>query len=89
MMRKSILALAVLMASTGVLAQEADTQDEPQRERKICRTERVTGSLTRRTRICMTEAQWRELAARTRKGMDEMSRPQGGGVQPNPLGGGG
>lgn len=88
-MKKTILALAVLMASTGVAAQEAATQEEPQPEKKICRTERATGSLTRRTRICMTEAQWRELSQRTRKGMDEMSRPQGGGVQPGPLGGGG
>jgi hypothetical protein len=86
-MNKFFLAAAVLMASTGVMAAAPEAQ-EPQKEKKICRTERMTGSLTRRTRICMTEAQWRELAAQTKKGLDEMSRPQGGGVEPGPLGGG-
>jgi hypothetical protein len=44
----------------------------PPEERKICRTEKATGSLTRRTRICMTAAQWREIYDRTRRGVGEM-----------------
>jgi hypothetical protein len=55
-----------------------------QKEKKICRTERATGSLTRRTRICMTEAQWREVNADTRRGMDDMTRDRvGGGTTSN------
>ena len=50
----------------------ADDGTEPQEEKKICRTERATGSLTRRTRVCMTAAQWREINARTYKGVSEM-----------------
>ena len=50
----------------------ADSEQTPQEERKICRTDRVTGSLTRRNRICLTRAQWREVHDRTRRGVDEM-----------------
>jgi len=41
-------------------------------ERKICRTEKATGSLTRRNRICLTATQWREVQDRTRRGVGEL-----------------
>jgi hypothetical protein len=63
--------------SAGTNAAAGDA--EGQKEKKICRTERATGSLTRRTRICMTEAQWREVNADTRRGMDDMTRDRVGG----------
>jgi len=44
----------------------------PAEERKVCRTEKATGSLTRRNRICMTVAQWREIQDRTRRGVGEL-----------------
>ena len=50
----------------------ADTDAAPQEEKKVCRTERATGSLTRRTRVCLTAAQWRDVNARTYKGVTEM-----------------
>ena len=56
----------------------AETEAEPQEEKKICRTSKVTGSLTRRSRICMTEAQWREVNERTRRGVDEMASSASG-----------
>jgi len=60
-------------AAAGAIAAAPNTQEAPlPPERKICRTEKATGSLTRRTRICLTAAQWRELNARTRRGVDEM-----------------
>jgi hypothetical protein len=70
-------AATILMATTGVAAaaQEARSEQAPpeqQEEKKICRTERATGSLTRRTRVCMTAAQWREINARTYKGVSEL-----------------
>lgn len=83
-MKHIVLAAAVALALTGpaALAQESqEPQEEPAREKKICRTDRMTGSLTRRTRICMTEAQWRELNARTRKGLDEMGQSGAGGTR--------
>ncbi len=38
-----------------------DAAEAPAEEKKICRTQKATGSLTRRNRICMTQAQWREI----------------------------
>jgi len=53
----------------------------PQEERKICRTERATGSLTRRTRICMTRAQWREIYDNTQRGVGQLQGGASGGNQ--------
>lgn len=57
------------------------------KERKICRTERATGSLTRQHRICMTKAEWTELETATHKGVGEMQRGAAGGqcVSANPM----
>jgi hypothetical protein len=65
--------------------------EEPADEKKICRTERATGSLTRRTRVCLTAAQWREINARTYRGVSEMQGSASGSqaVQNNPGPGGG
>lgn len=86
MIAKSIVSAAVLLTATVAesaapppeavdtqSAQAGATDDDAKNERKICRTERVTGSLTRRSRICLTQAQWREVHDRTRKGVDEMN----------------
>ena len=61
-------------AAAAAPAEQTSTSSEaePQEERKICRTERATGSLTRRTRVCLTAAQWREVNSRTYKGVTEM-----------------
>ena len=82
------LAMAVTAGSDS--AMDAQAAPEAPREKKICRTERATGSLTRRTRICMTEAQWRELNSRTYKGVSEMQGEASGGqaVANNPGAGG-
>ena len=85
MKRMSMAAAAALIVSSlSVSAQEQPEGAEPQDaaeadadeakadEKKICRTQRSTGSLTRRSRICMTRAQWQELSDRTRQGVDEM-----------------
>ena len=73
-MKKSFLFAVMMLASTvGAAAAQADEtskpQDaKPQEEKKICRTEKVTGSLTARKRICLTQAEWDQLAAETAKG---------------------
>lgn len=62
-------------ASTSPAEQAATTSEpaaDPADEKKVCRTERATGSLTRRTRVCMTAAQWREINAKTYRGVTEM-----------------
>ena len=82
---KSILvgvAVAMAMPSVAAYAQEATANQEPAPERKICRTEKMTGSLTRRTRICLTEREWRELNARTQRGVSRMQGEASGGTPP-------
>ena len=59
------------VAVTQASGAAADASDAAA-ERKICRTEKATGSLTRRNRVCLTQAQWQEVHDRTRRGVDEM-----------------
>ena len=86
-----MLATVILLAATNAMAappeQEASASPsastgaaaaEPQEEKKICRTEKVTGSLTRRSRICLTAAQWQQVYDRTRKGLNEMASSASG-----------
>ena len=75
---KILIAAAMAMTVTGASA--AAQEAKPEKEKKICRTEKMTGSLTRRTRICMTESEWRELNTRTRKGLDQMGQSGAGGT---------
>jgi hypothetical protein len=72
-MKLVTIAASILVAATGIsaLAQEQPA-DAAKTEKKICRTEKMTGSLTRRSRICLTEAQWRELRNRNKNGVDEL-----------------
>jgi hypothetical protein len=62
-----------------VSAAAADPDTTAEDERKICRSDKVTGSLSRRNRICLTAAQWREVHDRTRRGVDEMNSAASGG----------
>ena len=72
----SIVAAAILLTTSGAaLAQANGTQAAPapppaEKEKKICKTEKMTGSLTRVTRTCLTEAQWARMAEITRKNVD-------------------
>ncbi len=75
----SILVAAFLITAGHVPASAQD-QETPKKEKKICRSEKMTGSLTRVNRICMTQAQWDELAARTKRGLDDMARNAAGGT---------
>lgn len=52
----------------------------------VCRTQRITGSLTRRQRACMTRAEWEALEGRTRDTHNAMTRGASGGqcVSANP-----
>lgn len=68
----AVLVLAVGSAATAVGAAAPPADQPAQQEKKICRSEKMTGSLTRRTRICMTEREWRELNDRTRRGVNEL-----------------
>jgi hypothetical protein len=96
-MKGVIWAATILMAGTSVAAAAQEAQsvqaatDQQDDNKKICRTEKATGSLTRRTRVCMTAAQWRDVNTRTMRGVSEMQGQGSGGqvVQNNAGAGGG
>jgi len=101
-MKSSILVAATLLAATGASAappadsgtsassEATDSEASAADEKKVCRTERATGSLTRRTRVCMTAAQWRDLNSKTMRGVSEMQgQGSGGQVVQNNAGSGG
>jgi len=82
----TLFGAAALLLSTSALgaappeqAAEQTAEQEPKKERKICRTEKSTGSLTRRTRVCLTREQWQELHGNTRAGLDDLVRNASGG----------
>jgi hypothetical protein len=79
LMKKTLaLALFALVTATAAQAGDDPAPEAPASEKKICRTEQMTGSRTRRTRICMTEAQWHELSSRSQQNLDRYSNLQTG-----------
>jgi hypothetical protein len=77
--------LAIAVAAPALASDDKD-QDAP-KEKKICRTERVTGSLVAQRRVCMTQAEWNKLAAETKKDLEDIQR--NGGAIPRTAGGNG
>ncbi|MEE2525575.1 hypothetical protein V0U79_04295 [Hyphobacterium sp. HN65] len=72
-------------AATQMAAEEPATparsaENEPDPNREICRTERVTGQL-RRQRICRTAAQWEAIRE---AGRDSVGSRQTSGYQESP-----
>ena len=76
---------AEAQAQTETQAREA--VEAPQ-EKRVCRNEKITGSLTRVRRICMTQREWDGLAANTRRDVDTLVRDanQGHAAQTSPGG---
>lgn len=74
-MRLAFVVAAICAGSALVApAHTEDTKAAKDPNKKICRTERVTGSLLQTNRICMTRAEWDELEVRTRKDIEDTSR---------------
>lgn len=71
-------ALALIAGAGSPAAAERDGQNQPKKEKMICKSQKVTGSRTKVNRICMTKDQWEQLAANTKKGLDEMGRSASG-----------
>jgi hypothetical protein len=72
------LGLAFVVAPGAAVAQGSAAEAAPVKEKKVCRSYKVTGSLTRRTRICRTETEWKEVDAATYKGVSDMQNSAGG-----------
>lgn len=68
--------IAFALAAPAIGADEKKDQTE-EKEKKICRTERATGSLISKRRICKTQAEWDQLAAETKKQIDEYGSRMG------------
>jgi len=66
-------AAALLLAATGASA-AAPQEAEAKPEKKICKSQKMTGSLTRVTRICKTRTEWNELADANSRALDRMGR---------------
>ncbi|HEY6816482.1 MAG TPA: hypothetical protein VI168_13155 [Croceibacterium sp.] len=54
--------------------QPAAAQAATNPAKRICKTEKMTGSLTRVRRTCLTQSQWDRLAEGTRDGVDDIQR---------------
>lgn len=78
-----LTAAALLLAGgTAAIASEPERAAEATKtEKKVCKNEKVTGSLTRVRRVCMTQREWDGLADSASRGVNDMNRQQntGGG----------
>ncbi|TIX50161.1 hypothetical protein [Alteraurantiacibacter aquimixticola] len=75
-------------AAAQEIGEEAEDEEADDRGSEVvCRTERVTGSLTRRTRTCLTRDEWAEVHSRTRNELDSMGRRASGSqcIPDNPV----
>jgi len=70
----SAAAAAFLLASGAAAA--APKADDSAKEKKICKSQKMTGSLTRVRRICMTRAGWDELRESNQRALDRIDRTQ-------------
>lgn len=76
-----LIALTLAVPAVAFAAPENGSApaDPPKKEKKICRSEDVTGSLTRVNRVCMTQREWDELATQTGRSMNNLGRRPGEG----------
>jgi Spy/CpxP family protein refolding chaperone len=81
-----LAAAALLTTSAAALAAEDNAGDNAPAEKKICRSERVTGSLTKVKRICMTQAEWDRLREDTGRELNRLNNNQNRFQQPAPAG---
>ena len=72
----TVFAVMLVLAASGASAKDEDNTEtaEAVKEKKICKTEKVTGSLTRVRRTCLTQREWDRLAEVTRRGVEGLER---------------
>ena len=58
------------VAAADPQAQEA-SGEEAKEEKKVCKTQAVTGNRARRVKTCMTQRQWEAFASGSRRGAEE------------------
>lgn len=74
-MRFKMLALAAAtMIAAPALAQTSDTAAAPQKPKKICRKEQVTGSILGGKSICHTKEEWAQIDTANERAADDALR---------------
>ena len=87
---KSLIAAAAatlaVLASTAASGQglPLPPEESGQAEKKICRSEKMTGSLTRVRRICLTAKEWDDLRLRTKHSFEDRVNGASGGLETKP-----
>ena len=77
MKKAAILLVAALLTSGTVAvaaAPDTDGSQDAQKEKRICKSEKITGSLTRVRRTCYTQREWDRLAEIARRENDLITR---------------
>jgi hypothetical protein len=66
-----------LMLAMAITSVSAAANDEPQaggdKEKLICKSEKVTGSRLKKRRTCLTRQQWDDLATETKQDLDRFT----------------
>jgi hypothetical protein len=70
--------LAIALSAPAFATDDGKEKSEV-KQKKICRTETVTGSRLAKRRICLTQGQWDDIAENARKDLNDYSRRQGVG----------
>ena len=76
-----LAALLAVGVSAPAFAKDEGNGDTKIKEKKVCRTETITGSLVAKRRICLTQAQWDKIAENTRNTINDMDRRHGLGSE--------
>ena len=77
----SFTVLALVLASGGHAQASPDPATAATDEKKICRTEKMTGSLTRVRRVCLTATEWDDLRRNTKHSFEDNVRGAAGGKE--------
>jgi hypothetical protein len=79
MKRTYFAGMAMLAAALGAPTAAAMQAEAPKAEkpRLICKTDRVTGSLTRVSRVCATQAQWDRMTLEAQRAVDRVNQNSG------------
>ena len=73
-MKSGYLFAAAIAVVFSTSAWAADADKDAVKEKKICRTETVTGSLIAKRRVCLTKTEWDKVAAETKRNLDDLQR---------------
>ena len=71
------VALMLLLPVSGAMATDSEDTAKSDKEKLICKTEKVTGSRVKSKRTCMTVERWEEVRASARQGVDDLVRSTG------------